>query len=54
MTQATHLSKTELRELSDAEMQIVAGGRKAGESPREFLVITLENVLVTSVSSGGK
>lgn len=27
--------------------------RKAGESPLEYIIITLENILITSVSTGG-
>jgi hypothetical protein len=35
-------------ELSESELQKVAGGRKAGESQKDFLKVTLKEVIITS------
>jgi hypothetical protein len=35
-------------ELSDNELEAVAGGRKAGKEQQEYLVVKLNEVLVTS------
>jgi oligoribonuclease (3'-5' exoribonuclease) len=38
------------RQLTDEELQIVAGGRKAGEGQKEFLVVKMQDVIITSVT----
>ena len=53
-TNDTHASKASLEvrelkdELSDAELNTVSGGRKAGAEPLEFIKITMTDVLVSS------
>jgi len=42
------LSSAPLAELSDDQLEAVAGGRKAGGTQQEYLKITLEDVLITS------
>ena len=43
------LSSAPAAELSDDQLEAVAGGRKAGGTQQEYLKITLEDVLITSV-----
>ena len=40
-------------ELSEAELQQVAGGKKAGTNQQEFLKIKMEDILISSYSTGG-
>ncbi|HEY4164475.1 MAG TPA: hypothetical protein VGM59_15520 [Dongiaceae bacterium] len=35
-------------ELSESELQKVAGGRKAGESQKDFLTVTLKDAVIIS------
>src|SRR2546430_11129383 len=44
-----YLSCCNGKHLKDAKL----GGRKAGENPLEYLIVTMEDVLVSSVSNGG-
>jgi hypothetical protein len=41
---------TGMRELTDSELAIVSGGRKAGEGQKDFLVVTLKEVYVANWS----
>jgi hypothetical protein len=34
-------------ELSDSQLQAVAGGRKAGQTPIEYLIVTMKEVIIT-------
>jgi predicted ribosomally synthesized peptide with nif11-like leader len=43
------LTSSSAVELSDDQLEAVAGGRKAGGDQQEYLKITLSDVLVTSV-----
>ena len=38
------------RKLSDAELDAVTGGRKAGEGQKDFLVVKMNEVFVASYS----
>jgi len=40
-------------ELSDSELEAVAGGRKAGKEQHEYLIIKLNDVLITGVAPSG-
>jgi len=37
-------------ELSNAALETVAGGRKAGETPQEFLVVRPEEAVITGAT----
>jgi hypothetical protein len=49
-TAATTESVRERNELTADELEHVAGGRKAGGNQQEFLVVKMNDVIVTSVS----
>jgi len=38
-----------IRELSETELKVVAGGRKAGEKPLDYMKITMSDVLIAGV-----
>jgi len=40
-------------ELSEEQLEAVAGGRKAGKGQQEYLVIKMNDVIITSVSPSG-
>jgi hypothetical protein len=42
--------REQTRELTDQEMQTVAGGRKAGKGQQEFLVVKMQDIIITSVT----
>lgn len=44
-------SSTARVELSESELDKVNGGRKAGEQPKEYLKIKLEDIQISSVES---
>jgi len=39
-------------ELSEQQLESVAGGRKAGGGQQEYLVIKMNDVIITSVTPG--
>ena len=49
MTQEMKSTQTEKKvlELTDEEMQTVAGGRKSGEGQKDFLVVRMREIFVT-------
>ncbi len=47
-TEPTNEAKV-LEELTDEELTDVSGGRKAGKPQQEFLVIKMNDVIITSV-----